>query len=195
MRQQIFSNIKRWLIEYGIDILDIILEPTDRTSRVTTKRYDNFMHELNRHFSSHLYYQSNFYSHLPLLTLEITNVGSPNSCYCDYMLTFRYNWTTISADQENHMENTPEALMEMEDSIAYLLSKMMKSKILINNRVVTRTVFTDMLQIPGFEYKISNVASIEEYPHVMKQISVMASQNEEINTLTKQFRVTIGECN
>ena len=43
MKRKIFTNIKRWLIEYGVDILDLILEPVDEMSRDTTIRYENFM--------------------------------------------------------------------------------------------------------------------------------------------------------
>lgn len=188
MRYLIFKNVKRWLIEYGIDLLDIILKPVDTSTRDTTKRYDNFMHELNRHFSSQAFYQSNFYAHLPLLTLQVHNIGYVSSCYCEYMLDFQYHWTTISAGQEKDLENTPEALYEMEDCISYLLSDMMSSKKYVDNTVVKRTVFTDLWDLPNFDGKLYNVSSIQEYP--MQFIKV----DKEINTISKQFKITIGEC-
>lgn len=187
MKYQIFLHIKRWLIEYGTDILDILLEPKDTTTLVHAERYENFLHELNRHFSTGTYYKSNFYSHLPLLTVQIHDVGYSSPCYHEYIIEFKYHWTTISADQEDNPENTPEAHLEEEDTICCLLDDMMKSQVIRDGRLVRRTLFTDLLRVKDFN-AMRNVASIEPYP-----CQFLLVENE-INTISKQFKLTIGEC-
>lgn len=188
MRHQIFVNIKRWLMEYGIEILDHIIQPVDKTTRNTDNRYNNFRHELNRHFSSEEFYQSNFESHLPLLTVGIHNIGYSSQCYCEYMVVFKYHWQTISADGENTGENTPEALMETIDAIGYHLAQMMKSTEIVEGVVITRNLFKDLQKLPNFEYKMFNVAHIVEYPTMFTEVE------KEINSISKQFKLTIGEC-
>lgn len=187
MKRKVFTNIKRWLIEYGVDILDIILEPVDN-SRDTNVRYENFFHELNRHFSTAQFYKSNFNSHLPLLTVDVINIGYSSQCYCEYIIDFKYHWTTISADQERSYENTPEGLLEMEDKIDRLLRNMMYSRTIIDGEVAYRDIFKDLQKLPNFEDKICNVVSISDYPVNFDQVE------DEINTISKQFKITVGEC-
>lgn len=188
MRHQIFANIKRWLMEYGVELLDHLIEPVDKTTLNTDERYHNFRHELNRHFSTAEFFQSNFEAHLPLLTVAIHNTGYSSQCYCEYLLVFKYHWQTISADGEGNPENTPEALMETIDAIGYHLSDMMKSTVYRDDRVVNRNLFTDMQRLPNFEYKMYNVVSIRELPTTFQEV------DKEINTISKQFILTIGEC-
>lgn len=188
MKRKIFTNIKRWLIEYGVDILDLILEPVDEMSRDTTIRYENFMHELNRHFSTAQFYKSNFNAHLPLLTVDVSNVGYSSQCYCEYLITFKFHWTTISADQELILENTPEGNLDLEDKVDRRLKAMMFSRSYIENEVVYRDIFQDLQKLPNFEDKICNVVSISDYPVTFEQVY------DEINTISKQFKITVGEC-
>lgn len=189
MRSLIFKNIKRWLIEYGIDILDLMLIPVNTSTLDTTRRYENFMHEFNRHFSSGTFYRSNFSSHLPLLTVQIHDVGYSSPCHKEYILDFHYHYQTISAGGENTGENTPEALYEVEDRVDRYLSRMMESKTVSGGFIRKRTLFKDMMLVPNFDGVIHNVSSIEEYPLVNKKVE------HEVNTLYKQFKITIMECN
>lgn len=175
-------------MEYGYQLLDHIIEPVDKTTFNTDERYHNFRHELNRHFSSDEFYLSNFESHLPLLTVGVHNVGYSSQCYCEYILDFKYHWQTISADGEGNPENTPEALMERIDAIGFHLSDMMKSTTIRDGVVVTRNLFQDLQRLPNFEYKMFNVVSVQEYPTSFNKVE------NEINSISKQFKLTIGEC-
>lgn len=188
MRHIIFVNIKRWLMEYGIELLDHLLTPVDKTTNNTDERYDNFRHEFNRHFSSDEFYQSNFYSHLPLLTVGVHNIGYVSNCYCEYLLDFKFHWQTISLDGEISVENTPESLLETIDAIGYHLSSMMQSTELVDYIVTKRNLFTDLHKLPNFNHKIYNIVSILEYPTQFDRV------DKEINSITKQFKLTIGEC-
>lgn len=175
-------------MEYGVELIDHLIEPIDKTTRNTDKRYNNFRHELNRHFSTDEFYLSNFESHLPLLTVGVHNIGYSSQCYCEYILDFKYHWQTISADGEGNPENTPESLLETIDAIGFHLSEMMKSTECIDGRVFTRNVFTDLQKLPNFEYKMFNVVSIIELPTQFDTV------DKEINSISKKFKLTIGEC-
>lgn len=188
MKYLIFLNIKRWLLEYGIDLFDFMLKPDNTMTNDTTKRYNDFLHRFNRHFSSGVYYKSNFSSHLPLLTLQVHDLGYSTPCHREYMLDFKYHFTTISADTYTDYENTPEFLYETEDFVDKFLTNMMSSSVFRNGLLIHRTIFKDLFTLPNFDKTIENVSSIEEYP--MEFLAV----KEEVNSLVKQFKVTIGEC-
>ena len=93
-----------------------------------------------------------------------------------------------SADQELILENTPEGNLDLEDKVDRRLKAMMFSRSYIENEVVYRDIFQDLQKLPNFEDKICNVVSISDYPVTFEQV------DDEINTISKQFKITVGEC-
>ena len=51
-----------------------------------------------------------------------------------------------------------------------------------------RRLNQDLQKLPNFEDKICNVVSISDYPVTFEQV------DDEINTISKQFKITVGEC-
>lgn len=192
MRYIIFKNIKRWLIEYGVDVLDLVLNPKNLETVDPKKRYCNdlntFFDELNAHVSYTPYFGANFGSHLPLLQINIHDLGE-KGCDRQYMIEFLYHYTHISANQEYHICNTPEEILRLEDDLNCALEYMMKSCGIGKNGVYHRNIFSDMRNIEDFNDVIQTINYIESYP--LERINT----KEEVHTLNKSFILTIGECN
>lgn len=192
MNYLIFLNVKRWLIEYGTDILDLLIKPVNPDSDIPKERYgDNFMQELNLHFSTTEFYENNFYSHLPLLKLNIHDLGYSSTCNHQYMLEFKYHFTTVSANQEYIICNTPEQMLRLQDRLNEALSCMLESWVFTDDgKQIKRTLFRDMCALEGFDGCINNVVSIDKSTYPITYEGTV----DEVITLSKQFIITIGEC-
>lgn len=192
MNYLLFLNVKRWLIEYGVDVLDLMIRPVNPDSDDPKVRYgENFMQELNLHFSTTEFFDNNFYSHLPLLKMNVHDLGYSSTCNHQYMIEFKYHFTTISARQEYIICNTPEQMLRLQDDLNSALSCMFESWVTLENgSQIKRTLFQDMCALEGFNGCINNVASIDKdtYPIVYE------GTTDEVITLSKQFVITIGEC-
>lgn len=192
MKYLLFLNVKRWLIEYGVDVLDLLMNPIDLTTTNPKERYgENFMQELNLHFSTGEFYENNFYSHLPLLKMNVHDLGYSTTCNHQYMIEFTYHFTTVSAKQEYLICNTPEEMLRLEDDLDRYLSCMFESWVTLENgRQVKRTLFRDMCNLDGFDGCINNVVSIDGDTYPITYVGT----TDEVITLNKQFIITIGEC-
>lgn len=192
MRYLIFKNVKRWLIEYGVDVLDLLMNPANLETTSPKERYqdnlNSFFEELDRHFSYAPFYKGNFKSHLPILLVHVHDLGETSGCNHQYMLEFTYHYTTVSASQEYLICNTPEELLRLEDDLNCALTNMMHSVNLADFGTYSRTLFTDMQHVEGFNDVIKKVHRIQDY--ALEHISTI----DEVHTLNKSFILTIGEC-
>ena len=95
MRYQIYNNIKRYITEFGYDILDLLINPANPTTYIPMERYNEFGKQLKDHFNSQEVNKANFRKMLPLLTVNIHDVGSTKGCMHEYIVDFQYSFTTI----------------------------------------------------------------------------------------------------
>lgn len=176
---RLFQMVKRWLIEYDKDLLDIFLPIKDELGKTHFEKYgEDFFVELNKHFTTQIYAAQNFYEHLPLLVLNIHDLGEGqiNDCFHQYMLEFNYSFSSISLCQEKHLDNTPEGLYEFIDKVNCGLEYMMQ------------VLPEQMEDIEDFHNLAYSIIALDIQPHKITDTS------DEIITVNKQFIYTIKEC-
>lgn len=193
MRYLIFMNIKRYLSEFGYEVLDFVVNPANPTSFIPKERYNNLGMVFKEHINNTEINKSNFRKMLPLLTINIHDLGTIKGCMHQYMVEFTYSFVTTSGDNPYCIRNNTEVILRHEDKFNCALNNMMFKKIYDDKgRLKTRNIFQFMCyvkdKIECFDGCICCVSSIQEDP-----LSVLSVEDEVI-TINKQYIIDIGEC-
>lgn len=124
----LFRNMKRWLILYGIQLLDL-LHPVENADEIDPiKRYENLAALFDKHFNLMAYYGMQVEPHLPLILVSFTDLTG-NSCFPKYRVTFDVYFQTISPqdckDNEVIICNSPECILDYREKINQALCELM----------------------------------------------------------------------
>lgn len=193
MRYKIYNNIKQYIAEFGYEILDLLINPANPTSFIPMERYNEFGKQLDAHLNSTQINKTNFRKMLPLLNINIHDIGTTKGCMHEYIVDFQYSFSAISADQEYCTRITAESIFRQEDRFNCVLNEMMfKTTYDDKGRVATRNLFQYMCsikeQLKCFDNCLCCVSSVEEDP--LENLNI----EDEVITLHKQYKLRIGEC-
>lgn len=126
----IYRNIKRWLVTYGIELLDLILPIENPDETVPIHRYDDLLHEFDEHFNLLAYYSIQVEPHFPVILVSFKELTG-NSCFPKWRVIFDVYFQTVSPqdckDDEYFIGNTPEELLEYQLKVDEALCNLIQS--------------------------------------------------------------------
>lgn len=126
----IYMNMKRWLILYGIELLDLLFPIENDETDDPMKRYLNLTTLFDKHFNLLAYYQTQPVPDLPLILVSFDDLTG-NSCFAKIRVIFDVYFQTVSPadckDNRVNIINSPEAILGYKEQVNMALKNLLCS--------------------------------------------------------------------